>query len=84
MSVTAELCALHVYPLCALQVVSDLQKLAARRRVVAVRNALNYEQTEFLRAHLLLALLPQPAKARIVRVKDGKCNQQLRALNANE
>ena len=33
-----------------------MQKLAARRRVFAVRDALNYEQAEFPRVHLLQAL----------------------------
>ena len=40
--------ALHVDPLCNPQTVSCMQKLAARRRVVAIRNAINQEQAKLL------------------------------------
>ena len=51
------------------QAVSGMQKLAARRRVIAICHALNDEQTELLLVHLLQALSDFPQLARRLEVR---------------
>ena len=64
-----DVAALCVSLLSRTQAVSGMQKLAARRRVVAICHALNDEQTELLLVHLLQALSDFPQLARRLEVR---------------